>query len=78
MTGTNPGAWPDQPPKWAEDLEEMPERLFTTADLKAARLETVDRVALVIVRGPWIHGQESWNEFRAVINNLKEEIENEG
>ena len=44
MSGTNPGAWPDQPPKWAEDLEEMPERLFTTADLKAAMVETLDRV----------------------------------
>jgi len=43
MTGTNPGAWPDQPPKWAEDLEEMPERLYTAAEMKAARLETVER-----------------------------------
>jgi len=39
----NPGTWPDQPPKWAEDLEEMPERLNTAADLKATRLETVER-----------------------------------
>jgi len=40
MSGTNPGAWPDKPPKWAEDLEEMPERLYTAAEMKVARAET--------------------------------------
>jgi len=49
MTGTNPGTWPDQPPKWAEDLEEMPERLYTAAEMKAARIETVERCMSVVI-----------------------------
>jgi hypothetical protein len=63
MTGTNPGAWPDQEPNepnmarkdsfilpkgheyWnaREDVYISKARPFTAADLKAARLETVER-----------------------------------
>ena len=52
MSGTNPGAWPDQPPKWAEDLEEMPERLYTAAEMKAAKFETVERVVSALCELP--------------------------
>ena len=73
MSGTNPGTWPDQPE----------EKLFTAAEMKAARLETVERCMLAgldCVDNPqnadlMYHG--GLDGFIAIFEKLKEEIENE-
>ena len=85
MTGTNPGTWPDWPPKWADDLE-PPERLYTAAEMKAARLEMVER-CMTAVKGEFLddpqdcEGDEAYNhaiiDASKAVEKLKEEIENE-
>jgi hypothetical protein len=75
MTGTNPGAWPDQPPKWADDLE-PPERLYTAAEMKAARLIAVERCRDAI-SDAWIDGPVTRAKCIDALEKLKEEIENE-
>lgn len=49
-------------------------KLYTAADLKAARLETVEMVVALVDQNQWIPGVKQWDEFRAAVNKLKEAL----
>ena len=66
MTGTNPGTWPDQPQ----------EKLYTAAEMKAARLIAVERCRDAI-SDAWIDGPVTRAKCIDALEKLKEEI-NEG
>ena len=85
MSGTNPGAWPDD---WRGDVDDGKRKafaeldktipLYTAAEMKAARLDTVEMVEKLIRDSLDIDYYGSarvvvW----AVLSKLKEEI-NEG
>ena len=78
MTADNPGAWPDQEQR---DFARMESKLFTAAEMKAARLETVERVMALAERTkirPFGYKDETVYEIRGdFVEKLKEEIENE-
>ena len=63
MTGTNPGTWPDQPQ----------EKLYTAAEMKAARLIAVERCRDAI-SDAWIDGPVTRAKCIDALEKLKEEI----
>ncbi len=87
MSGTNPGTWPDQEPNQMKirdmiiETHNIPQpppgwkpKLYTAADLKAARLETVERCLHLL--DLYISNVGPLAAKKA-IEMFKEEIENE-